>query len=168
MVDLRALAPWRSNKAQSPAVREDFLDPFVALRREMDRMFDHFFDGFPGRASTGSGAIAPHFTPRSLPRVADLKRTASRRVRQCRTLAELACTKRLKVKDACRDPPYIVDRNRVTHIWIHLRQLRVCPGCAREPLGRFLGEPIAPSTATGTRQESCIAFSSRVIQQFLR
>jgi HSP20 family protein len=28
-----------------PATREDFFDPFVTLRREMDRMFDDFFGG---------------------------------------------------------------------------------------------------------------------------
>jgi HSP20 family protein len=44
MVDFKALVPWRSGgKAQAPAVREHRLDPFVALRREMDRMFDDFF-----------------------------------------------------------------------------------------------------------------------------
>jgi hypothetical protein len=28
-----------------PATREDFFDPFVTFRREMDRMFDDFFGG---------------------------------------------------------------------------------------------------------------------------
>jgi HSP20 family protein len=59
MVDFKALVPWKNNRAQSPAPREDYFDPFVTFRREMDRMFDHFFDGFPGRAGNGSGAIAP-------------------------------------------------------------------------------------------------------------
>ena len=59
MVDLKALVPSRNNKAQTPAVREDYFDPFVTFRREMDRMFDHFFDGFNGRGSNGAGAIAP-------------------------------------------------------------------------------------------------------------
>lgn len=46
MVDFKALVPWRSgSKAQAPAVRENYLDPFVAFRREMDRMFDDFFSG---------------------------------------------------------------------------------------------------------------------------
>jgi HSP20 family protein len=59
MVDFKALVPWKNNRAQSPALREDYFDPFVTFRREMDRMFDHLFDGFPGRAGNGSGAIAP-------------------------------------------------------------------------------------------------------------
>ena len=59
MVDLNALVPWRNNKGQPPAVREDYFDPFVTFRREMDRMFDHFFEGFNGRSGNGSGAITP-------------------------------------------------------------------------------------------------------------
>jgi HSP20 family protein len=45
MVDFKALVPWRNNKPQMPATREDFFDPFVTFRREMDRMFDDFFGG---------------------------------------------------------------------------------------------------------------------------
>jgi HSP20 family protein len=45
MVDFKALVPWRNNKSQPPVTREDFFDPFVTLRREMDRMFDDFFGG---------------------------------------------------------------------------------------------------------------------------
>jgi HSP20 family protein len=59
MVDFKSLVPWKGNRSQPPALREDYFDPFVTFRREMDRMFDHFFDGFPGRAGNGSGAIAP-------------------------------------------------------------------------------------------------------------
>ena len=59
MVDFKSLVPWLNNKAQTPAVREDYFDPFVTFRREMDRMFDHFFDGFSGRSSNGPGAVAP-------------------------------------------------------------------------------------------------------------
>jgi HSP20 family protein len=50
MVDFKSLVPWRNNKSQVPASREDFFDPFVTFRREMDRMFDDFF---------GSGAMRP-------------------------------------------------------------------------------------------------------------
>ena len=50
MVDFKALVPWRNNKPQTPATREDFFDPFVTFRREMDRMFDGFF---------GGGAVRP-------------------------------------------------------------------------------------------------------------
>lgn len=59
MVDFKALTPWRSSKAQPPALREDFFEPLVTFRREMDRMFENFFDGFPVRFGNGSGAIAP-------------------------------------------------------------------------------------------------------------
>ncbi len=44
MVDFKALVPWRG-KSEAPARREDFYDPFVAFRREMDRMFDNFLRG---------------------------------------------------------------------------------------------------------------------------
>ena len=59
MGDGKAHVPTKHDKAKSPALREDYFDPFVTFRREMDRMFDHFFGGFPGRAGNGSGAIAP-------------------------------------------------------------------------------------------------------------
>jgi len=45
MADFKALVPWRNNKSQVPVTRGDLLDPFVAFRREMDRMFDDFLDG---------------------------------------------------------------------------------------------------------------------------
>jgi HSP20 family protein len=51
MVDLKALVPWRNDKPQLPATREDFFDPFVTFWREMDRMFDDFF---------GGGFLQPH------------------------------------------------------------------------------------------------------------
>ncbi len=52
-----SLIPWRDNKPQVPARREDYLDPFVSFRREMDRMFDDFFQGFGSRSlrSVGNG-----------------------------------------------------------------------------------------------------------------
>ena len=55
MVDFKSLVPWRnnSNKPQLPATREDFFDPFVTFRREMDRMFDDFF-------GNGAGALRPY------------------------------------------------------------------------------------------------------------
>jgi len=59
MGDGKAHVPTKHDKAKSPALREDYFDPCVTFRREMDRMFDHFFGGFPGRAGNGSGAIAP-------------------------------------------------------------------------------------------------------------
>ena len=52
MADLRSLIPWRE-RSPATAQRDDFFDPFTNFRREVDRMFDSFFDGF------GGGAIAP-------------------------------------------------------------------------------------------------------------
>jgi len=60
MVDFNALVPWRNNKSQTPATREDFFDPFVTFRREMDRMFDDFFGGGALRpAHAGWQALTP-------------------------------------------------------------------------------------------------------------
>ena len=60
MVDFKALVPWR-NKSQTPAPREEYFDPFVTFRREVDRMFDDFFGGF-GRRAVGS-ALGSWGTP---------------------------------------------------------------------------------------------------------
>jgi HSP20 family protein len=57
MVDFKALVPWRNNKPQMPATREDFFDPFVTFRREMDRMFDDFFGGGLLRAHGKQGVM---------------------------------------------------------------------------------------------------------------
>lgn len=54
MVDFKSIVPWRG-KSQTPAPRDESYDPFVAFRREMDRMFDDFFSGF------GTRSLAPHF-----------------------------------------------------------------------------------------------------------
>jgi hypothetical protein len=61
MVDFKALVPWRNNKPQTPATRgDDFFDPFVTFRREMDRMFDDFFGGGALRqAHAGWQALTP-------------------------------------------------------------------------------------------------------------
>jgi HSP20 family protein len=48
-MDFKSLVPWRE-KSQTPAGRDDFFDPFVSFRREVDRMFDDFFNSFGGRA----------------------------------------------------------------------------------------------------------------------
>ena len=39
------LMPWRE-KAQTPAMREDFFDPFVTFRREVQRMMYELVNGF--------------------------------------------------------------------------------------------------------------------------
>jgi HSP20 family protein len=45
---MRSLIPW-GDKSNVPAKSEDFFDPFVSFRREVDRMFDDFFSGFGSR-----------------------------------------------------------------------------------------------------------------------
>jgi HSP20 family protein len=47
-MNIGTLIPWRE-KSQMPAMREDFFDPFMAFRREFNRMMDDFFDGTDGR-----------------------------------------------------------------------------------------------------------------------
>jgi HSP20 family protein len=53
MVDFKALVPWRNNKSQTPITREDYFDPLVTFRREMDRMFEDFFGGGGSRSAHG-------------------------------------------------------------------------------------------------------------------
>jgi HSP20 family protein len=55
MVDFKAILPWRG-KSQMPATQDDVRDPFLAFRREVDRMFDDFFNGFGGRSLAPFGA----------------------------------------------------------------------------------------------------------------
>jgi HSP20 family protein len=56
-MDLKSLVPWRSSQTQ-PMTREGYYDPFVSFRREIDRMFDDFFD--MGRHSVaGAGGMMP-------------------------------------------------------------------------------------------------------------
>jgi HSP20 family protein len=60
MMDLKSLVPRRNgNKAQLPATREDFFDPFVTFRREMDRMFEDFFGGGTLRVGQGEHMLMP-------------------------------------------------------------------------------------------------------------
>jgi HSP20 family protein len=59
MVSLNALVPWRNNKSEVQTRREDVFDPFVTFRREVDRMFDRFFDGFPMRHADEWHAVTP-------------------------------------------------------------------------------------------------------------
>src|SRR5207237_5046524 len=58
-VDFNALVPWKNNKPQTPAKREDYFDPLVTFRREMDRMFERFFDGFPMHSGDGWRSLTP-------------------------------------------------------------------------------------------------------------
>ena len=57
MVDIKSLVPWRE-RFQAPATREAS-DPFVAFRREVDRMFDSFFGGFGRELGPGWAGIRP-------------------------------------------------------------------------------------------------------------
>jgi len=58
MVDIRSLVPWRA-RPQAPAIRDESFDPFVSFRREVDRMFDTFFDGFGWPSSVGWTGLTP-------------------------------------------------------------------------------------------------------------
>lgn len=57
MLDLRSLIPWGQQKAGVPSRKEDYRDPFVAFRREMDRLFDDFFRGSDGFGSRALGGL---------------------------------------------------------------------------------------------------------------
>lgn len=52
MLDLKSLIPW-GQKSNVPAKNENVNDPFVSFRREVDRLFDDFFNGF-GRGTLPS------------------------------------------------------------------------------------------------------------------
>lgn len=54
-MNLKTLVPRRGN--QEPAARDDFYAPFMTFRREIDRMFDHFFDA--GWQPFGGGGLMP-------------------------------------------------------------------------------------------------------------
>jgi HSP20 family protein len=58
-MNLNALVPWRNNKSQAPAPREDYFDPLVTFRREVDRIFDQFFDATPLRSGNGWQGVTP-------------------------------------------------------------------------------------------------------------
>jgi HSP20 family protein len=58
MVDLKSLVPWRNSSATPPTMRGDFFDPFVSFRREVNRMFDDFFEG-AGWSGAGRSGMMP-------------------------------------------------------------------------------------------------------------
>ena len=45
-MDVKSLIPWGRNKVTAPARFEDEGSPFLALHREVNRLFDDFFHGF--------------------------------------------------------------------------------------------------------------------------
>lgn len=51
MLDFRSLVPFGQRSRQAPALGGDVRDPFAAFRREMDRLFEDFVEGFDGRNS---------------------------------------------------------------------------------------------------------------------
>jgi HSP20 family protein len=60
MANRKSLVPWRSNEAKAPAARDDFWDPFLSFRHEVDRMFDDFFEGAGWRPfGSGFGDVMP-------------------------------------------------------------------------------------------------------------
>jgi HSP20 family protein len=61
-MNLNSLIPWR-DKTPALASRDETVDPFVAFRREVDRMFDDFFDGF-GRSLGPLAGWQHSFAPR--------------------------------------------------------------------------------------------------------
>ena len=44
-MNLKSLVPWKSSKSDLSTVRPEIVDPLVAFRREVDRMFDTFLYG---------------------------------------------------------------------------------------------------------------------------
>jgi len=57
---IRDLLPSSWSKKNVPIRHEDWFDPFYALRREMNRLFDSFFSEFtPARWSEGLGSYFP-------------------------------------------------------------------------------------------------------------
>lgn len=59
-MNIGSLIPWR-DKSNVPVNRDEAADPFVTFRREVDRIFDDFFNGF-GRglpAWGGASGVAP-------------------------------------------------------------------------------------------------------------
>jgi HSP20 family protein len=61
-MDFGSLMPWREKSSMPSTRRDDMLDPFVSFRREVDRMFDDFFNNF-GRGLRGTGPDWRAVTP---------------------------------------------------------------------------------------------------------
>lgn len=62
-MDFGSLIP-RRERSSAPSVRRDeMLDPFLSFRREVDRIFDDFFNDFGGRGLRRMGADWQAVTP---------------------------------------------------------------------------------------------------------
>ena len=59
MVNFKSLVPWRSHNVQIPSARENLFDPFLGFRREIDRMFDDFFESAGWRPFGGTSGVMP-------------------------------------------------------------------------------------------------------------
>jgi HSP20 family protein len=57
-MNIKSLIPWKE-KSQTPATRDDLFDPFVTLRREVDRILDDFFNGSGGTALRAMNGVTP-------------------------------------------------------------------------------------------------------------
>jgi HSP20 family protein len=62
IMNFGSLIPWQE-KRQAPTRREDYLDPFAAFRREMDRVFDDFFRDFARPALRPANGNRDAMTP---------------------------------------------------------------------------------------------------------
>jgi HSP20 family protein len=62
-MDFGSLIPWRERSPMPRVRREDMLDPLVSFRREVDRIFDDFFNNFGGRSPRGWGTDWSAVTP---------------------------------------------------------------------------------------------------------
>lgn len=57
-----SLIPWK-DKSTAPAARDGSLDPLVTFRREVDRVFEDFFDGLGSRGLRLAGNGWQGLTP---------------------------------------------------------------------------------------------------------
>jgi HSP20 family protein len=67
MLNVRELIPWSRSREIAPG-RRDVEHPFLALQREMDRLFEEFWRGFDmpmlGRGDRGAGLMSPRIDVR--------------------------------------------------------------------------------------------------------
>lgn len=63
-MDFGSLMPWRERSPAPSVRRDDILDPFMSFRREVDRIFDDFFNNLGGRSLRPMGTDWQAVTPR--------------------------------------------------------------------------------------------------------
>jgi len=59
-MNMKSLVPWGKNRDLEPRRYSEGSNPFLALHREMNRVFDDFLTDFGMPARTGSGSAWPH------------------------------------------------------------------------------------------------------------